>query len=117
MPRGTQKTTKYEHREAVRKCLKKLASGFASAASKMSARGGVPPTELLRRTTIQANPSKLTRANKLSQAKPEPYEHSTCARGTVADCDVPLCLAAFIFMCSDPRGAADVPGAGRSRPG
>ena len=59
--------------------------------------GGVPPTDLLRRTTIQANPSKLTRANKLSQAKPEPYEHSTCARGTVADfslswlLDRPLC--------------------------
>ena len=48
--------------------------------------GGVPPTVLLRRTRIQAKPGKLTRAKKLSQAKPEPYEHSTCARGTVADC-------------------------------
>ena len=51
--------------------------------------GWVPPTGLLRRTTIQANPSKLTRANKLSQAKPEPYEHATCAKGTVADIHAP----------------------------
>ena len=47
--------------------------------------GAVPPTDLLRRTRIQANSSKLTRESKLSQAKSEHYEHSTCARGTVAD--------------------------------
>ena len=56
----------------------KEATGHAGAPSQSG--GGVPPTDLLRR-----NPSELTRANKLSQAKSEHYEHSTCARGTVAD--------------------------------
>ena len=56
-PRGTQKNTKNEHRKTVNKCLKKGDAVCAARAVKVR-RGRVPHTELLRRTTIQANRAK-----------------------------------------------------------
>ncbi len=62
-PRDTQKTRKNEHRKTLKTCMKKGDARHARDATKVGGRGGISPTELLRRTTIQANPSKLTRAN------------------------------------------------------
>ena len=59
-------------------------AGYAIDACQSKTGGGFP-LQVFRRTTIQANASKLTRANKLSQSKPRHYEHSTGAGGTVAD--------------------------------
>ena len=99
-PQGFQKAIKMSTRKR-RNMFEKNGFQAVRALRAKRVRGvGVPPTVLLRRTTIQAKPSKLTRANKLSQAKPEPHEHSTCARGTVADIEG-LCfeeaLASFWF--------------------
>ena len=60
-PKKRQKTST---EKTVNTCVKKRDAGYASAAGKVSVGGGgVPPTDLLRRTTMQAKPSKLTRAS------------------------------------------------------
>ena len=71
--------------------MKKGDASNARKASKLRRRGGGSPYRSAPQDNNTSKPEqndqgKLTRANKLSQAKSEHYEHSTCARGTVAEC-------------------------------